>query len=583
MSREVADAPAASPAARIRAVIDEAKGLFPRPPDAMSATLRQRLLLAIAQRARQAAGGDEQALVQLTGALLDSAVEIEGLSGEVKKALEKAKDSDKTLKGILEKLHGKPLLAFYLGRVPFKSNGFSRDYLGVCRPGGENIELVQKLQEIPDPGLHDLMLVDESVSVYLGPGPGSNEVSLPVGHFEVIRCGGELRPGVREILVHSGPESSDGRKPLECVAALASEIEKLVEQGRKVKVKASGKVAFGVVLDDSGRPPKEDWLEIVSDYTQEARLHDLVLSKDLFRQFEEDVKALARGEGIRLALTGDTGVGKSESVRRTAVELGLSTNRPLAFVSLSSSTIGSCWYSETERTVRRAVETARRLARDGHAVVVLFDEADALMAGIGGGRSYEGSVDARVRSTIQEVLSREIPGVGVYLTTNSLDSLPPALARRFRTRYFPRMGRGQAGAVLRLYAGRKPAALRKLGTTAEGLASRLADLLFASDFVVARAHFQSGETREVRARDLREMGPGKVETLVNASLGAIEAGGEARMESVLEAFDREFRAKGILLSPFNLHTLTTIRPSPTDSVRTVELVEAPATAGGSRS
>jgi len=288
------------------------------------------------------------------------------------------------------------------------------------------------------------------------------------------------------------------------------------------------------------------------------RLEELVLSPRLMRLFEKDLRRLVKGRGFRVLIVGPSGTGKTETITRVARKAGLMTGRKVAFIELSLSTMGSSYYAETEKNLGRAVRIACRLAAEGCLVVMVLNECDALLGNSEG--RFEGSVDRRVRLEFQNLFSKTLPGVAVYLTMNARpDSyLPAAISRRFFKRTYLRTPRGQMAQVIATYA--TPAAMKQLGMTSSEFGRRVSDYLYAEGFVVARVWMHSGTQLAVRARDLQDCAPGKLQELVELFCEEVEENDAASLEEFWPMLETEFR--GTPLSENNLYELTfLVRPA----------------------
>ena len=113
------------------------------------------------------------------------------------------------------------------------------------------------------------------------------------------------------------------------------------------------------------------------------------------------------------------------------------------------------------------------------------------------------------------------------------------------------------------------AALKQLALTPKEFGQALADNLYSDKRVVALGHMHSGKTIEIRARDLHNCSPGKVEDLVNIFCTDLEDGVADSIEYLWTMLDREFRAAA--LNDRNLYALTFLDEPKGDSVRSVEI------------
>ncbi len=406
-----------------------------------------------------------------------------------------------------------------------------------------------------------LVNADAGGTYYLGPFEGTAPLQAEEYTDIVAARPQTALPGIGEV-VCTGPE---GRRVLFAPTDVAREVERHLSEGLPVAVRSEGGVVRELTPSDSGGQ-FEDWCSFPDP--DGPTLDQLVFSPRLRQQWERDVQWMIKGRALRVLLIGPTGTGKSSAVERAARRAAREAGRRFALITVSGSSVGNSLYGETERTIGRAFKRARALARNNHLVVILLDEADALL-GASAGR-FEGSVDRRVRLTCQQLLSEEIPGVAVYATMNprSDSFLPPAIERRFMRRSYPRMTRSQAAQVCAGYA--EADALSRIGLSCREFGQRVADYLFSSDFVVARACFQSGERLDVLARDLHNACPGKLKDLVVAFCRDVEDGLAKSLVEICTAMEEEFRSNALDAS--NLWDLTFLSRPAHDAVKLVEPV-----------
>lgn len=449
----------------------------------------------------------------------------------------------------------------------FGANGDTRRMFYASPPGRESVVecvcLVEPDQMPPAP--LDFCYTDPAGKFYLGPAPQLPVVQLQ--EHSVIRVDLDSEfPEVGSVVVNQGPEQHG---VLLAERELVDVIHGHLEDGEGVIVRHDSLVAREIV-ESSVKTP-EDWLEIPP--LDGPALADLVFPGWLAEEWERDVHYMRARRPLRVLLIGPTGTGKTEGVLRAGREAARADGRELAIIRMSAPYIGSSYYSETERTIRRAVKRAQRLAEQGYVTVILIDEADALLGN--SEHRYEGSVDRRVRLAFQELLSGDVDGVAVYLTMNPRSDswLPAAIDRRFRKRRYPRTRRRQMAQICSGYV--RPNVLAQLGMTAQEFGSRVADFVFAGGFVVARALMHSGHAVPVLARDLHDCAPGKLEDMILDFCHDVEDGMVDSLDTLWTRLDREFRSAA--LNEANLFEMSFLAKPDHDTVKKVE----PVLAGGS--
>jgi len=465
-------------------------------------------------------------------------------------------------------LREQPRLSRVLSRpFEFGTNGDVRRLFYASPPGRESaVECVclAEPDQTPPPPLA-FCYTDPAGKFYLGPAP-----QLPLVQLEehsVIRVDRESEfPDVGYVVVNQGPEQHG---VLLADREMVDTIHAHLEEGEGVIVRHDPLVAREIV-ESSVKAP-EDWLEIPP--LDGPALADLVFPGWLQEEWQRDVRWMVSRRPLRVLLIGPTGTGKTEGVLRAGREAARKDNRELAIIRMSAPYIGSSYYSETERTIHRAVKRAERLAQQGYVTVILIDEADALLGN--SEQRYEGSVDRRVRLAFQELLSGDIEGVAVYLTMNPRSDswLPAAIDRRFRKRRYPRTRRRQMASICAGYV--EPSVVARLGMTASEFGRRVADYVYAGGFTVARALMHSGAVVFVRARDLHDCSPGKLKDLITDFCHDVEDDGVASLEPFWARLDREFRSAA--LCEANLFEMSFLPKPDHDSVKKVE----PVLAGGS--
>ena len=465
-------------------------------------------------------------------------------------------------------LRERPRLSRVLGR-PFelRTNGDVRRMFYAAPAGRESaVECVclAEPEAVPPPPL-TFCYTDAEGKFYLGEAPELPLVQLQ--EHSVVRVDLESEfSDAGLVVISQGPEN---HSVLLADRELAAAIHAHLEEGEGVIVRHDPLVARAIVEHSLKAP--EDWLEFPA--LDGPALSDLVFPRWLQEEWQRDVRWMVARRPVRMLLIGPTGTGKTEGALRAGRQAARDSGRELALIRMSASHIGSSLYSETERTIRRALLRAERLARQDYVVVVLVDEADALLGN--SEHRYEGSVDRRVRLSFQELSSNELEGVAVYLTMNPRSDswLPEAIDRRFCKRRYPRTRRGQMAHICANYV--RAAALEVLGITASEFGKRVADFVYASDFTVARVLMHSGQTEWVRARDLHNCSPGKLKDLIIGFCHDVEDGAADSLEPLWTRLDREFRSAA--LNEANLFEMSFLSKPDHDTVKKVE----PAAAAGS--
>ena len=489
---------------------------------------------------------------------------LEQLTMDWFKARSQAQQLTEVVEGFREHARQRPQLMRVVSRpFSFGTNGDGRRVVYVAsasRPNEWHLACLMDEHGAPSP--LEWCFTDAEGQFYLGPAPEPLPLRL-CDQSRALAAGQHAGLGVGEVVVEDGPER---QTVLFCDKQLAGEIEQKLEQGETVIVRHD-RVFVESIYETKG-PPVEDWLEFPP--LDGPGLDELIFPPWLVKEWRRDVRRLVRGTAaFRVALIGPTGTGKTEGVIRAGREAARQTDRPFALIRISAPHIGSSYYSQTERNIARALRQARKLAGEGAIVTVLLDEADALLGNSEG--RYEGSVDRRVRESLQELLSEDLPGIAVYATLNQRSDswLPAPIERRFRKRKYPRPWRSQMAKVAAVYV--RSEALEKLDLTAEQFGRRVADYLYSDRFVVASVWLHSGQKLPVRARDLQNCSPGKLRDLVHSFCEDLLDEEEPEAES-LEDFwpmlDREFFSHS--LNENNLYELTFLAKPGNDAVRKVE-------------
>jgi hypothetical protein len=424
------------------------------------------------------------------------------------------------------------------------------------------------LTKIPDPPF--LGLVDPINKIFLGPSGHLPPPPLPAEMLEVIASWPETKfDNLAEIEVSDGAQ--ERTFTVFACRGLAEEIKrKKDEDGESVFVRSEAGVATAIHKSEDGK--REDWLEFPP--MEGPSVSDLVLPPWLRREWSRDVRSIACDRAVRVVLVGPTGTGKTsaaERVGRDAVRAAADRGvrkKGFALVRVSSSHIGSSFIHQTERNLLRAFRRATRLAKQGYVVIVLCDEADALLGEMDGS---EHSHNRSERLMAQSLLTDPIENVAIYLTMNTRRNswLPAAIERRFLKRVYGQSTRSQIEAVAAHYVSQYPAVLQQLRMSAGEFGGALADNLYSDQRVVGTVHFYSGQVLRICARDLHTCSPGKVKDLVDVFSCDVADGAAHSLDSLWALMDREFRSPS--LNPRNLLELTFLKLPHDDTVRSIEL------------
>ena len=415
-----------------------------------------------------------------------------------------------------------------------------------------------------------LGLVDATNGLYFGPAVGLPRPPLRAELFEVVASHPQTRfADLGEIEVSDGV--GERNFTLLAQSALAQEIKtKMDEDGESVHVRSESGVATGIHKSEDGK--HEDWLEFPP--IDGPSVHDLIHPIWLRQQWDRDIRHIAAGRPVRVILIGPTGTGKTTGAERVgrdgvrAAERNGNPKKGFVVIRVSSSHVGSSFIHQTERNIFRAFRKAKSLAKKGYVVVILCDEADALLGEMRGG---EHTHNRSERLAVQSLLTDPMENVAIYLTMNARRNswLPAAIDRKFFKRVYGQATRGQTEAVAAHYAAQYPPALETLGMSADEFAAALADDLYSDHRVVATVRLYSGKTLAVRARDLHNCSPGKVKDLIDVFCFDVADGLADSMDPLRIMIDREFRSPN--LTADNLRELTFIAPPHDDAVRDIEL------------
>ena len=410
-----------------------------------------------------------------------------------------------------------------------------------------------------------LAVVDHEARVILRP---ADQIPAPPFSAEVLQAvsatAGARSPELGEVEVTDGAQR---KFTLPACLKLAREIDAKLKEGESITVRNEGGVAADICRSTEMAP--EPWLEFVP--LEGPGLDELVFPPTLQEQWRRDVRSLVKGRGLRVVCIGPTGLGKTEGVKRAgreaARQLALEGKcKGFALITISPSTVGSIYIHDTPIKIRQALQRAINLRKKGYLVVVLCDEADALFGEMSSGAEHSHNKEERL--AFQDIFTKEVEGVAVYLTMNPRRTswLPAAFLTRFSNRVYPRSFRSQIAAVAAQYVADKT--LYVLGMGRKEFGGVFADNLFSDGRVVGAAHFISGRKMTIRARDLHTASPGKVEGMLKVFNEDVADGETDSIESLWGAIDREFQAH---LNVQNIWDLTFIQPPTDDSLRVVEL------------
>lgn len=191
--------------------------------------------------------------------------------------------------------------------------------------------------------------------------------------------------------------------------------------------------AFALALVRDGRLAAATVREVKAQQLKKSALLSLHEGSQRFDELgglaalkEFCLAALRRRDGPRLPAQGvlllsPPGCGKSAFCKALGGEVGRPTLR-LDVGALMGSLVG-----QTEANVRRAMAVAEAMAP----CVLMIDEVDKALAGVGGGQA-DGGVAARMFGTLLSWLADRTSDVFVVATANSVAALPPEFARAER-------------------------------------------------------------------------------------------------------------------------------------------------------
>jgi hypothetical protein len=494
--------------------------------------------------------------------------------GAREKSEGEARKSEEKYDGLREKIEGSRQLAWLLSkRLEAGHNGTARNVM-LAAPVGCGLRTICSVTPLEDADEQDLPApltacwIDRNGMFYLGPAQ-TDECLLPCDEHVVESVAPSRQvPGAVELAVDNG--AAGGANPvLFAVAERGRQISDLLDQGNEVRVRAVDRIVRSIADAGAGAATPE-WEELVDPAA--PGLDSLALTRSHQRAWQRDLKKIARGGSVYVALAGYTGTGKSAGTARFASDAARLTGKPAYLMRISPTHIGSSYVNETERTLRRVFRRAQKRIADGAIVVILLDEATSL-AGAASGR-YEGQHDRRVREAFQELTGKKLAGpLAVILTLNDgPDSfLSPPIAQRFKIRRYREMRRSQSGRIGSLYVSDDVVA--RLGTTRLAFGKALADYLYNADFVVARVTTGSG-TFPLPARSIRTFcNPARVEDLVQTLNDNAEfEDGEVSFNELYRMMEKDARA--VTLNETNLYEYTFLSRAEHGQIRAVEPVRA---------
>jgi len=468
------------------------------------------------------------------------------------------------IKDFERKIREQPVPMLVLSRpFDFGVNGATRKVFYAARSGSgiSSITCVALQDGQTPPGIFQWCFTDLEGKMWLADAP---PVPQQLEEHTVLRTEPQstVIPELANVIISDG---TDHGRVLFASQDLAKQIGGRIDQGEQIKVQHNGILVHGIT--ETKLTQYENWIEFPP--REGPTLAQMFFTRHLADEWEMDVKAMICGDAFMVVLEGPTGVGKTSGVVAAARTAAQRAGKPFVIINVSPSTVASQWYSVTERTIKLATNRAKALAEKGYIVVILLDEMNALLGD--SGMRYEGNVDHRIRLTFQSEFSEDIKGVAVYGTMNvtRFDWLPPAVARRFMKRTFPRTGKTQLAQAASLYADAD--VLAKLSLTKEEFGNRVSDFVFSNSLVIWMVHMQSGATIPIRARDLHECSIGKIKSLIQFWCRQVRYEQADSLQALWARISAEFSS--IQLNENNIFDSTFIRPKPHDKARLVEPAE----------
>ncbi len=161
---------------------------------------------------------------------------------------------------------------------------------------------------------------------------------------------------------------------------------------------------------------RSNGLDIVSTelqgYFPDSRLKHLVVSEKTFFLGDHDMRLRPRG----LLATGSAGTGKSSGAKYVAREWGVPLFR-------LDATVQSKWLGESESNLKNALQQIEQAAP----AVLLLDETEKFFA-----KSNDGGATQKLLGSMLWWLQEHKAKVFTFMTTNSMQDIPPELYRRGR-------------------------------------------------------------------------------------------------------------------------------------------------------
>jgi proteasome-associated ATPase len=314
-----------------------------------------------------------------------------------------------------------------------------------------------------------------------------------------------------------------------------------------------------------------------------------------FRFLHPDIAAkykLASKRGI--LLDGPPGNGKTKLARCAANHVA---SRAAAgecrFMAISGSSDYSMWLGQSEQRIIARFRAARELAERGIAVLMFFDELDAI--GRRRGSDYGSGAPDRILGTLLAQLDgiQQVSNVVIVAATNRADILDKALTRPGRLGdvrlHIPAPNRRAARAILLNHLNRgRPLAIPELNGTLEGLVECLLSRIYSprGEYAeLARVQLRDGRRIPVAGRDL--VSGASLENVVSvaaeeAADREVQTGVSGILESDLTtALDNELRTTAAILTPQNVRDYFARLPQDVDPVA-VEVMSRGATTAYAR-